>query len=76
MGTAFEGGNSHCVVLQCMYCIRWWAGDAGGGIHPQFIPYRQLTDDEKRVDRDRAQELMRYIQTSGFRIIGYVRHFQ
>jgi len=45
--------------------------DTGGGIHPQFIPYSQLTDDEKRVDRDRAQELMRYMQTSGFRIIGY-----
>jgi len=44
--------------------------DTGGGIHPQFIPYSQLTDDEKRVDRDRAQELMRYMQTSGFRMIG------
>jgi len=53
------------------YTSYWCVMDTGGGIHPQFIPYSQLTDDEKRVDRDRAQELMRYMQTSGFRIIGY-----
>jgi ryanodine receptor 2 len=41
----------------------------GGGIHPQFLTYSQLTDNEKKVDRDKAQELLRYMQTSGFRII-------
>jgi len=65
-GDALYAFTFHLLTYLLTYLLMF----AGGGIHPQFIPYRQLTDDEKRADRDRAQELMRYMQTSGFRIIG------
>merc|ERR1712168_134570 len=40
----------------------------GGGIHPQLVAYSKLTDRERKKDRDRAQELMRYLQMYGFRV--------
>jgi hypothetical protein len=42
---------------------------AGGGIHPQLCPYSVLTDKEKKREREKAQELLRFMQMHGFRIM-------
>uniref|UniRef100_A0A4D5R9V0 Ryanodine receptor 44F n=1 Tax=Scolopendra viridis TaxID=118503 RepID=A0A4D5R9V0_SCOVI len=39
-----------------------------GGIHPQMVPYDLLTDKEKRKNRERSQELLKYLQFQGCRI--------
>ena len=41
----------------------------GGEINPQFVPYDFLTDQEKYRTRDRAQDLLKFLQYEGYRII-------
>lgn len=40
----------------------------GGIVHPQMVPYDLLTDKEKRKNRERSQELFKYLQYEGYRI--------
>ncbi|ODN01392.1 Ryanodine receptor 44F [Orchesella cincta] len=40
----------------------------GGPPHPLVVPYDLLTDKEKRKDRDRMNELLKYVQYQGYRL--------
>ena len=42
---------------------------SGGGIHPQLVTFSVLTETEKKRPRERAQELFKFLQLNGFRII-------
>ena len=49
----------------------WASGtimSVGGQLHPQMVPYDLLTDKEKRKNRERSQELLKYLQYEGFSI--------
>lgn len=43
----------------------------GGAIHSQLVPYDLLTDKEKRKDRERSQEFLKYMQYQGYKLHKY-----
>ncbi|RWS22415.1 ryanodine receptor-like protein, partial [Leptotrombidium deliense] len=46
----------------------------GGCLHPQMVPFDLLTDKEKKKNRERSQELLKYLQYEGYKVFRYYYH--
>jgi ryanodine receptor 2 len=41
----------------------------GGGLHPRLVPYHLLTDTEKQKDLKFYQDLVKYLNIFGYRVV-------
>ena len=70
LGTALSNAAANSLTQYRGIMLSCTCFSSGGAIHTQLLAFSMLTERERNAQKEKAKELLRFLQVNGFRVEG------